>query len=129
MKLFKMLTVFCLLLMAVCVLFACDSTGDDGGNADSSGDGVCVHEYVDKVTEATCTQGGYTTHTCSKCGESKKDSEVSAKGHDYAPAVTAATCTKDGYTTYTCSACNNSYKDDPTSALGHTWSEIGRAHV
>lgn len=27
----------------------------------------CQHTYVDKVVEPTCTEGGYTEHTCSKC--------------------------------------------------------------
>ena len=34
----------------------------------------CSHTYVSSVTAPTYTQQGYTTHTCSKCGYSYKDS-------------------------------------------------------
>ena len=43
----------------------------------------CEHTYTSVVTDPTCTKKGYTTHTCSKCGDSYKDSYVSATGHDY----------------------------------------------
>jgi hypothetical protein len=34
------------------------------------------------VTAPTCTTGGYTTYTCSKCGDSYTGDEVAALGHD-----------------------------------------------
>ena len=40
-----------------------------------------THDYQDVVTEPTCTTDGYTTHTCSICGDSYTDSEVAALGH------------------------------------------------
>ena len=43
----------------------------------------CTHEYVTEVTEPTCTEGGYTTHTCSLCGTSYMDEETEALGHSY----------------------------------------------
>lgn len=43
----------------------------------------CEHSYESVVTDPTCTKKGYTTHTCSKCGNSYKDSYVDALGHDY----------------------------------------------
>ena len=39
-----------------------------------------LHSYEAVVTEPTCTNAGYTTHTCS-CGASYTDSEVEALGH------------------------------------------------
>lgn len=45
--------------------------------------GVKNHEYTDVVTDATCTENGYTTHTCSCCGHTYKDSKVDALGHDW----------------------------------------------
>ena len=39
------------------------------------------HNYTSQVTEPTCTLAGYTTHTCSVCGHSYKDTEVEATGH------------------------------------------------
>ncbi len=39
------------------------------------------HNYDAVVTEPTCTMAGYTTHTCSACEDSYKDTEVAALGH------------------------------------------------
>ena len=79
------------------------------------------HSYETTVTDPTCTVDGYTTYTCSSCGDSYTDNVVTALGHSYNSIVTAPTCTADGYTTYTCSACGNSYKDDQVAATGHTY--------
>ena len=46
-----------------------------------------AHKYVAVVTEPTCVKGGYTTHTCSRCGDSYTDSETKAKGHTPGTAV------------------------------------------
>lgn len=40
-----------------------------------------THDYQAVVTEPTCTADGYTTHTCSICADTYKDSEVAALGH------------------------------------------------
>ena len=37
------------------------------------------HAYESVVTPPTCTEDGYTTHTCSRCGDKYVDSEVPAK--------------------------------------------------
>lgn len=39
------------------------------------------HDYEAEVTAPTCTEQGYTTHTCSRCGDSYVDSETPALGH------------------------------------------------
>ncbi len=44
---------------------------------------TCDHSYTSVVTDPTCTEKGYTTHTCEKCGDSYKDSYVDATGHNY----------------------------------------------
>ena len=79
-----------------------------------------VHDFQAAVTAPTCTEAGYTTHTCA-CGESYRDSEVPALGHDYKTVVTAPSCTEKGYTTYTCSRCGDTYTGDETAALGHDY--------
>ncbi len=105
------------------------------------------HSYNAVVTEPDCVNGGYTTYTCSACGDSYKGDYTAALGHDwiaadcdtaktcsvcgategealghsYKAVVTAPDCVNGGYTTYTCSACGHSYKGDYTSALGHSW--------
>ena len=43
----------------------------------------CPHSYSSIVTPPTCTEQGYTTHTCSKCGDSYKDTYVKENGHTY----------------------------------------------
>ena len=45
---------------------------------------VCVHDYQAEVTQPTCTEQGYTTYTCSRCGDSYVDDYVDALGHDWA---------------------------------------------
>lgn len=41
------------------------------------------HSYTDTVTSPTCTEQGYTIHTCSSCGDTFTDSEVPPKGHSF----------------------------------------------
>ncbi len=79
------------------------------------------HQYVSVTTEPTCTEQGYTTYTCSVCGDSYVDDYTDATGHNYVAVVTAPTCTEAGYTTYTCSNCGDGYIDDITSATGHSY--------
>ena len=40
-----------------------------------------VHSFEDKVVKPTCVTKGYTEHTCSKCGDTYNDSEITALGH------------------------------------------------
>ncbi|WP_050749569.1 Ig-like domain-containing protein [Slackia heliotrinireducens] len=79
------------------------------------------HDYQATVTEPTCTEGGYTTHTCSRCGDSYTDSETEALGHDLVHHdAKAATCTEPGWEAYDeCSRCDyTTYTEIP--ATGHT---------
>ncbi|MGM9651263.1 MAG: hypothetical protein ACI3VX_04910, partial [Faecousia sp.] len=41
------------------------------------------HSYEAVVTDPTCTAGGYTTYTCSVCGDSYVADETDALGHSY----------------------------------------------
>ena len=79
------------------------------------------HTYTSSVIAPTCTALGYTTYTCTGCGDSFKTDYVNALGHDYRAVVTAPTCTAGGYTTFTCSRCGDSYIGNYTAALGHNW--------
>ena len=79
------------------------------------------HDYESVVTNPSCTEKGYTTHTCKKGDHTYVDSYVDALGHDYNSVVTAPTCTEDGYTTYTCkNDATHTYVGDEVAATGHT---------
>ena len=77
-------------------------------------------EVVDK--EATCTEVGEKTLSCSTCGESHKE-EIAPNGHDYEDDVTAPTCTTGGSTTHICKNCDYKYTDGYLEPLGHTRDE------
>lgn len=40
------------------------------------------HSMIDNVFAPTCTEGGYTSHTCAGCGYTYSDSEIDALGHN-----------------------------------------------
>ena len=61
------------------------------------------HDYAAKTTKPTCTEKGYTTHTCTRCQDSYRDEIVSALGHWYgewtpnADGTNSASCLRDAY--------------------------------
>ena len=65
------------------------------------------HSYTAVVTAPTCTEKGYTTHTCS-CGDSYVDTYVDALGHawDNGKVTKEPTATETGIRTYTCTRCS-----------------------
>ena len=65
------------------------------------------HSYTAVVTPPTCTEKGYTTHTCS-CGDSYVDTYVDALGHawDSGTVTKQPTATETGVRTYTCTRCS-----------------------
>lgn len=85
---------------------------------------LCKHKnYGTPVTvEATCTEAGSVTKTCTECGY-KSVKTLKASGHKFNRSVIGrvATCTVDGYEKHTeCSVCGE--KDDDyivIKALGH----------
>ncbi len=84
-----------------------------------------THSYTETVTAPTCTEKGYTTHTCA-CGDSYKDSYVDAKGHtEVTDAAVAATCTATGLTEGKhCSECNEIFvKQEVVPALAHDYKD------
>ena len=86
----------------------------------------CEHEYEAIVTAPTCTEAGYTTYACTKCGESYIADEVEALGHAYEDVVIAPTCTQQGYTTQRCTSCGTTLPifGNITPALGHTYDKV-----
>jgi phage FluMu protein Com len=79
------------------------------------------HDLQNNVVAPTCTEGGYTEVTCSRCDYSSTTDITDALGHDLQNKVVAPTCTEEGYTEVTCSRCDYSNKTDITEATGHTY--------
>ena len=61
------------------------------------------HKYTDSILAPSCTEKGYTLHTCSSCNDSYKDKETNAKGHIFTSKMIG------GYMTYICSDCGYMY--------------------
>ena len=95
------------------------------------------HSYDAVVTAPTCTEKGYTTHTCA-CGDSYVDTYVDALGHawDNGKVTKPATEAEDGVKTFTCTRCGET-KTEVIPATGsvdvtemftdvsHSWADDG----
>lgn len=90
--------------------------------------GDCEHTYTDKVIAPTCTEAGYTVHTCTKCGDSFSDTETDPLGHDRQTSVVAPKCEEKGYTLHKCSRCDDSYMDTYVDELGHEYDTENLSH-
>ena len=76
------------------------------------------HEYTETVISPTCTEAGYTTHTCSRCSDTYIDSETPATGHTWTDTTREEpTCTELGKQHQAC-ACGETQSID-IPALGH----------
>ena len=90
------------------------------------------HSWDEGVyTNPTCTEDGYTTYTCTACGETKVVVDEGTAGHTAAEAVkeneVPATCTEDGsydLVVY-CSVCGEEISREKViiEAEGHSWDE------
>ena len=96
-----------------------------------------THSYKDVVTAPTCTEKGYTTHTCS-CGDSYVDTYVDALGHawDEGKVTKPATEAETGVKTFTCTRCGETRTEtipatgvvDVTEMftdVSHSWADDG----
>ena len=83
------------------------------------------HNYVAVVTEPTCTEGGYTTYTCTICGDSYVADETEALGHSWSEWTTVeeATCTEDGTEQRTCGTCGQT-ETRVVEAAGHSYESV-----
>ena len=78
-------------------------------------DHECNFEWT--YTDPTCTKDGYSTGTCTVCGEVVREDDLDTAGHDYEWTYTDPTCSEDGYWTYTCTDCGDVvYEIDEGSA-------------
>ena len=74
-----------------------------------------VHSYTSAVTAPTCTEQGYTTYTCSGCGNSYKDNYVDALGHAYGEPEFIG---RDEGHSYTCTRCGTTKTESCTFDAG-----------
>lgn len=96
------------------------SNPDDGDEHDCDGN----HSYQSVVVAPSCNAEGYTTYTCTSCGDSYVSDITDAIGHKYDDIVVDPTCTVDGYTIHDCSACDFSYIDSTVGATGHDYKSV-----
>ena len=83
---------------------------------------TCSHNYEVEITkEATCSEDGVMTFTCSLCGDSYKEMIAKTGKHEYEETVTKEpTCTENGEKTYTCKNCSDTYMEE-INATGHEY--------
>ena len=84
------------------------------------------HDYEAVVTAPTCTEQGYTTHTCTRCEDAYVDSYVDALGHAWDDGVVTqpATCTEDGIMTFTCTRDASHTRTEVIAAAGHDYEAV-----
>jgi len=84
-----------------------DDSGNDWGFKVANIQEKHVHNHTDVVTPPTCTDKGYTTHTCA-CGDTYKDTYVDATGHELGDwvEVKAPTETEKGSERRDCANCD-----------------------
>ncbi len=96
-------------------------------------DGACVeHNYAETVTAPDCTNGGYTTYTCTLCGDTYVDNATDALGHTDGEAVIEnnvdSDCVNGGSyeTVVYCSVCKAelSRTKTTTEANGHSYDSV-----
>ena len=82
------------------------------------------HDYSSVVQEPSCTEQGYTTYTCSRCGDSYQDDYQEALGHEFGEWIVtkAPGCTEDGEESRSCQRCGET-ETRVVEALGHNWDE------
>ena len=69
----------------------------------------CIHTYESVITPPTCVDEGYTTHTCTVCGDSYVTDYVEPEGHDFMITESGPDClnTIGGIIVKTCLRCGD----------------------
>ena len=83
------------------------------------------YTFTETVVAPTCTEDGYTLHTCNENpAKTYKDTPVAALGHQYKEVTTPATCGALGSVDNVCERCNDKQhvKDLPVTGE-HQWDE------
>lgn len=104
---------------AVCTRCGLKNTVTDEGSS-----AKIDHQYESIVTEPSCTEDGYTIHTCIVCGDTWTSDTVSATGHTEMVTVgEEATCVENGLTDGSvCSVCGVVIREQEViPAVGHVY--------
>lgn len=90
------------------------------------------HDYEEVVVPSTCTEQGYTTRICTRCG--RGTGRLGAEVHEPLPLADhtmqyegenkAPTCTENGWNTAgVCTVCKQAFPPTAVPALGHDWKD------
>lgn len=96
-------------------------------DAEISRDSITIptegHNYETEITEPTCMARGYTTYTCTKCGDSYIGDYVNAIEHNFGEWVVtkAATCIETGIETRYCSYDSTHTETRPIDKIDHCY--------
>ena len=84
------------------------------------------HQYESVVTDPTCTEDGFTTHTCSVCGHFYTDSTVATTGHswDEGTVTKEPTETETGTCFYTCTVCGETKEEVLPATHQHEYTSV-----
>ena len=83
------------------------------------------YTFTETVVAPTCTEDGYTLHTCNENpAKTYQDTPVAALGHQYKEVTTPATCGSPGSVDNVCERCNDKQHVSDLPATGeHQWDE------
>jgi len=83
------------------------------------------YTFTETVVAPTCTEDGYTLHTCNENpAKTYQDTPVAALGHQYKEVTTPATCGAPGSVDNVCERCNDKQHVSDIPATGeHQWDE------
>lgn len=83
------------------------------------------YTFTETVVPPTCTEDGYTLHTCNENpAKTYQDTPVAALGHQYKEVTTPATCGASGSVDNVCERCNDKQHVKDLPATGeHQWDE------
>ena len=83
------------------------------------------YTFTETVVPPTCTEDGYTLHTCNENpAKTYQDTPVAALGHQYKEVTTPATCGALGSVDNVCERCNDKQHVKDLPATGeHQWDE------
>ena len=83
------------------------------------------HDYLSEVVPSTCTEQGYTLHTCNACGHSYTDSFVETAAHAMGEwtVTQEATCAAEGEKRRDCDNCDY-FETEKTPKLAHEYEAV-----